>query len=193
MVVLDALVSFGEDADRISFLDEDVARQGVTILGRPVGRLDDHLDLAVHRFHVCVGNNRSRQRIHERLAALGCRPHVVVHPSSSVAISATIGVGVFVAAQAVVAPAARLQRGTIVNHGAVVDHECVVAEFCHVAPGVTLGGNVRLGTRVLVGAGATILPGVNVGDDAIVGAGAVVITDVPPQTTVVGVPARQIR
>ena len=60
-------------------------------------------------------------------------------------------------------------------------------------PSATLAGNVRLGERVLVGAGANILPGINIGDAAIIGAGAVVTADVPPGTTYVGVPARQIR
>jgi acetyltransferase-like isoleucine patch superfamily enzyme len=44
----------------------------------------------------------------------------------------------------------------------------------------------------LIGAGATVSPGVLVGDRAIVGAGAVVVTDVPAGATVVGVPARVI-
>jgi len=193
LVVLDALVCSGQDPDMISFLDENDARVGETTFGHLIGRLDDRIDLSKHRFHVCVGNNRSRQRIHERLAASGCRPQTVVHPASSVAVSAEIGAGVFVAARAVLAPAARVQAGTIVNHGAIIDHECLVSEFCHVGPAVTLGGNVTLGMRVLAGAGATILPGTRIGDDATVGAGAVVTADVPPRSTFVGVPARQIR
>ena len=44
-----------------------------------------------------------------------------------------------------------------------------------------------------IGAGVTILPGVTVGEHAIVGAGAVVTHDVPPNTIVVGNPARVLR
>jgi acetyltransferase-like isoleucine patch superfamily enzyme len=44
-----------------------------------------------------------------------------------------------------------------------------------------------------IGAGAVILPGVTVGERAMVGAGAVVTKDVPPETIVVGNPARVVR
>ena len=44
-----------------------------------------------------------------------------------------------------------------------------------------------------VGSSATILCGVTIGENAIVGAGAVVTKDVPPNTTVAGVPAHVIK
>jgi len=50
---------------------------------------------------------------------------------------------------------------------------------------------VRKGATI--GANATILPGITVGEKAMVGAGAVVTKDVPPQTLVVGNPAKSIR
>ena len=45
----------------------------------------------------------------------------------------------------------------------------------------------------IIGANATILPGINIGEGAMVGAGAVVTKDVPPRTLVVGNPARIVR
>jgi acetyltransferase-like isoleucine patch superfamily enzyme len=53
-------------------------------------------------------------------------------------------------------------------------------------------GEVVIGERAMIGADAVILPGVEVGADAEVGANAVVTEDVPPGTTVAGVPARPI-
>jgi len=72
----------------------------------------------------------------------------------------------------------------------VVDHECVVGEFSHVAPNATLGGQVKIGARVLIGAGANILPGMTIGDDCVVGAGAVVTRNLTGGTYV-GMPARR--
>ncbi len=65
---------------------------------------------------------------------------------------------------------------------------------------VFLGGNTwsgrsafrgypRIGNDVVIGAGARILGPVTVGDRALIGANAVVLTDVPPGTTALGVPA----
>ncbi len=44
-----------------------------------------------------------------------------------------------------------------------------------------------------IGANATILPGIEIGERAMIGAGSVVINNIPPDTTWVGNPARQIK
>jgi len=53
-------------------------------------------------------------------------------------------------------------------------------------------GEVVIGERAMIGADAVILPGVEIGADAEVGANSVVTEDVPPGTTVAGVPAKPI-
>jgi serine O-acetyltransferase len=62
---------------------------------------------------------------------------------------------------------------------------------------VTIGAERRqapvLGNDVFVGAGAKILGNISVGNGARIGANAVVVKDVPPHTTVVGIPARVVR
>jgi acetyltransferase-like isoleucine patch superfamily enzyme len=54
-------------------------------------------------------------------------------------------------------------------------------------------GRVEIGRDVLIGANATVLPGVKIGDGAMVAAGSVVTRDVPPYSLVAGVPARVVR
>ncbi len=53
-----------------------------------------------------------------------------------------------------------------------------------------LGATVERGA--VIGANATILPGVRIGERAVVAAGSVVTKDVPPETVVAGVPARPV-
>jgi acetyltransferase-like isoleucine patch superfamily enzyme len=52
---------------------------------------------------------------------------------------------------------------------------------------------VKIGSNVTINGGATILPGVTIGDNAIIGASALVTRDVPPNSTVMGIPARVVR
>ena len=52
---------------------------------------------------------------------------------------------------------------------------------------------IKIGNNVEIGSNATILPGVTIGDGATVGAGAVVTEDVPPNSVVVGVPAKVVK
>lgn len=98
-------------------------------------------------------------------------------------------------------PGADLGGGCVVAHGVglVVGGESVTGEDCTLLHGVTLGearfdetACPRLGDRVTVGAGASVLGGITVGDGAMIGAGAVVLDDVPAGARVAGVPARVI-
>lgn len=172
-------------------IDDNPALQGTEVLGVAVAIHIPADAIGIFAFHVAIGNNAVRER---KFGALACelQPASVIHPHASVSESATLGAGSFVAAQAVIGPQAVLGEGCIVNHGAVIDHDCVVGAFCHIAPNATLAGHVRLGQRVLVGAGANILPGVTIGDDCVIGAGAVVLRDITAGTTLAGVPARTI-
>jgi serine O-acetyltransferase len=99
-------------------------------------------------------------------------------------------------------PAARIGSGVLIDHGTsvVIGETAVVEDYVSLLHEVTLGGTgketgdrhpkVRRG--VLIGAGAKILGNIEIGRGAKVGAGSVVLRDVPPHTTVAGVPARVV-
>lgn len=172
------------------FLSEDSSQVGKLFMGRevlPLARASTARD-----FHLSIGNNAARSRLHRLLSEWGLAAASVIHPSATLAASAEISAGSFIAAGAILAPNCRVGNSSIINHRAVVDHDAWVGRYCHIAPGVILGGAVRIGDNVLVGAGAIVLPGIRIEDGAVVGAGAVVLDNVPQGVTVVGVPARQI-
>lgn len=97
-------------------------------------------------------------------------------------------------------PAARFGHGVMLDHGTglVVGETAVVGNRVSILQSVTLGGtgkedgdrHPKIGDGVLISAGAKILGNITVGEGAKVGAGSVVLKDVPPHTTVAGVPAR---
>ena len=113
----------------------------------------------------------------------------VVHPQAFVASEAMLGEGAQVMAGAVVQPGTQVGENVIVNTNASVDHDCDIRRHVHVAPGATISGGVTLEEGVHIGTGASIIQEIQVGEQSIIGAGAVVIEDVPPETTVIGVPA----
>lgn len=61
------------------------------------------------------------------------------------------------------------------------------------AKGLQFNVDVKICNNVWIGAGAIIMPGITVGENSVVGAGSVVTKDVPPNTVVVGNPARVLR
>jgi serine O-acetyltransferase len=99
-------------------------------------------------------------------------------------------------------PAARIGSGLLIDHGTsvVIGETAVVEDYVSLLHEVTLGGTgkeagdrhpkVRRG--VLIGAGAKILGNIEIGRGAKVAAGSVVLKDVPPHTTVAGIPARVV-
>ncbi len=99
-------------------------------------------------------------------------------------------------------PAARIGSGILVDHatGLVIGETAVVGDNVSMLHEVTLGGtgkdtgdrHPKVGSGVLIGAGAKILGNVTIGDCAKIGAGSVVLADVPSHCTVAGVPARRV-
>ncbi len=99
-------------------------------------------------------------------------------------------------------PAARFGHGLMLDHatGFVVGETAVLGDDISILHGVTLGGSgkqsgdrhPKIGDGVMIGANASILGNIRIGTNAKVGAGSVVVSDVPPCSTVVGVPAKVV-
>ena len=99
-------------------------------------------------------------------------------------------------------PAARVGAGIMLDHGTgiVVGETAVIGDNCSLLHSVTLGGtgkevgdrHPKIGPWVMIGAGAKVLGNISVGKCSRVAAGSVVLDDVPPNTTVAGVPAKAI-
>jgi serine O-acetyltransferase len=99
-------------------------------------------------------------------------------------------------------PAARIGRGIMLDHatGIVIGETAEVGDMSSLLHGVTLGGSgkeggdrhPKVGRHVMIGAGAKILGNIKIGHCARIAAGSVVLKEVPPNTTVAGVPAKVV-
>ena len=95
-------------------------------------------------------------------------------------------------------PGATIGSRFFIDHGmgVVIGETAEIGDNVMLYQGVTLGGtstrrvkrHPTLRDNVVVGAGAKIIGGIEIGENARVGAGSVVVTNVPPNATVVGVP-----
>ena len=131
------------------------------------------------------------QRFAHRLLKSGSRDFALYLQSQS---SRVFGVDIH--------PAARIGSGIMLDHatGIVIGETAEVGDMSSLLHGVTLGGSgkeggdrhPKVGRNVMIGAGAKILGNIKVGNCARVAAGSVVLKDVPPNTTVAGVPAKVV-
>ena len=100
-------------------------------------------------------------------------------------------------------PGAKIGTGVFIDHGSgiVIGETAEVGDGCTLYQGVTLGGTGKdkgkrhptLERNVTVGSGAKILGPFTVGENSKIAAGAVVLTEIPPDCTAVGVPARVVK
>ncbi len=131
-----------------------------------------------------------------RLAHVLNRMHIPVIPHCIMSLSRILtGIEIH--------PAAVISGGFFIDHGfgVVIGETAEIGNNVTLFQGVTLGGTGKetgkrhptLGNNVVVGAGAKILGGITIGNDVYVGANAVVLTHVPDNCTVVGVPGRCVK
>ena len=99
-------------------------------------------------------------------------------------------------------PGATIGKGFFIDHGmgTVIGETTEIGRNVTVYQGVTLGGTGKekgkrhptIGDNVVVATGAKILGSFTVGNDSKIGAGSVVLSEVPPHSTVVGIPGRVV-
>lgn len=100
-------------------------------------------------------------------------------------------------------PGATIGKRLVIDHGTgvVIGETAEIGDDVLIYQGVTLGGTGKdtgkrhptIGNNVMISAGSKVLGPIKVGDGSRVAAGAIVLHDVPPNTTVVGVPARVVK
>lgn len=100
-------------------------------------------------------------------------------------------------------PGATIGKGLFIDHGhgVVIGETAIIGDNVTLYQGVTLGGTGKehgkrhptLEDNVMVGTGAKVLGSITIGANSMIGAGSVVLENVPPNSTVVGVPGRVVK
>lgn len=100
-------------------------------------------------------------------------------------------------------PGATIGRRLVIDHGMgiVIGETAEIGDDCLIYHGVTLGGTGKdvgkrhptIGDNVLIGTGAKVLGPIKVGSGSRIAANSVVLSEIPPNSTAVGVPAKVVR
>lgn len=100
-------------------------------------------------------------------------------------------------------PGAQIGKGFFIDHGqgVTIGETTVIGDNVTLYQGVTLGGTGKeqgkrhptIGNNVMISTGAKVLGSFKIGDNSKIGAGSVVLEEVPPNSTVVGVPGRVVK
>jgi serine O-acetyltransferase len=97
-------------------------------------------------------------------------------------------------------PGAKIGKRLFIDHGmgVVIGETCEIGDNVTIYQGVTLGGTGKekgkrhptVKDNALIATGAKVLGSITIGENAKIGAGSVVLRDVPPHSTVVGIPGK---
>lgn len=100
-------------------------------------------------------------------------------------------------------PGAQIGKNLFIDHGmgVVIGETTIIGDNVIIYQGATLGGTGKekgkrhptIGNNVMISAGAKILGSFKVGDNSKIGAGSVVLKEVPPNSTVVGIPGKIVK
>lgn len=100
-------------------------------------------------------------------------------------------------------PGATIGKGLFIDHGSgvIIGETAIVGDNVTLYQGVTLGGTGKetgkrhptIEDNVMISAGAKIIGSFTIGENSKIGAGSVVLKEVPPNSTVVGVPGHVVK
>lgn len=166
----------------IRAFDDDSERKGVN----DIESISSEMSLVIP-----IGNSKTRKSLFERVPS-SCHFPTFVHSSCILEDekSITVGRGCILTARSIFTTNIQIGDFVVINLNCTVGHDVVMENFVSVMPSVDIGGNVYIESEAYIGTNATILPGIRIGRGSVVAAGAVVTKDVPPNTTVKGVPAK---
>ena len=147
-------------------------------------------------------------------------PHAVIFYDVEIGAGTLIGDGASIREQCRIGSRCIISRYVTINYNTRVGNRTKIMDLTHITGNCTIGDDVFISTTVgmtndnmigqaeyeegrvkgpticngaVIGAGATLLPGVVIGEKAVIGAGAVVTRDVQENTVVMGMPARMMR
>lgn len=117
----------------------------------------------------------------------------IVDPSVFVSRTATIGAGCVIYPGCFVGFKAVLGNRVFVLSGSTINHDCRIDDFAVLCSGAQLAGTVHVEEDCYLGQACTVRQMLRIGRRSMIGMGAVIIRDVPPNSVMVGNPARKLR
>lgn len=164
--------------------------QGYPILANDIDNIENPSDYV---YFVAIGNNAKRKVWFDKLKSYNLSLINVIDRSAIVSSNATIGEGSFIGRLVILNRGSSIGDNCVINTRALIEHGCHIYDHVNISTNATLNGDVIAGVGSFIGSGTVINGQLTIGEWALVGSGAVVIKDVEPHTTVVGVPAKNIK
>jgi sugar O-acyltransferase (sialic acid O-acetyltransferase NeuD family) len=175
----------------VALYDDDASKWGSSIFNIPIkGGLDDLEKLGSVSAFIAIGKNEVRKKIVERFTSIDWL--TIIHPRASLHSSVQVGRGTLIQEGCILEPDVVIGEHCILNANSMIGHESVLENYVHNA-GAKLNGNVHICEGVLLGGNSTVHPGVTVGAWSKSAIASAIMRDVPPNSILIGNPARVMK
>lgn len=176
------------------YLDDSGDVLGAFQTGVPwLGGVDNFSPSHGDAFILALGTPRTKRIVHEKLRVRGGSFPRLIHPSANIAPTAQIDEGTIFGLLTAAGPNTRTGRFVAFNNGSGIGHDCTVGDYTTLSANIDVTGSAIIGSDVMIGTKAVILPKVVVGDGATIGAGSIVYRSVPAGATVYAPPAKLLK
>lgn len=166
------------------------ARENETLFTFPVVSSLSVLEKS-NQIFCAIGDNQERSEYFKKFEEKNIIN--VISKNTYIALTSTLGRGLFIAHGAHVGPMAVIGDNTIINTHAVIEHECNIGKHSHISVNTTITGRCTIGDFVFVGAGTVLRDKISVCSNVTIGAGSVVVKDIVEPGIYAGSPARKIK
>lgn len=154
---------------------------------------DDNYSLCENDEFVCgIGDCHTREKVIKKFLSKGAKFINLIHPTSIVADTSRIGIGVIIYPFSSISVNTTIGNGTLINSHVSIGHDTEIGSFCTISAHCDITGMCFLGDRVFMGSSSHIIPSTKIENDAYICAGSTVMTQVKSGTKVLGTPARAV-
>lgn len=142
-------------------------------------------------FIIATGEPSAREALYNRVLAAGYELTSLIASGARIGSGTQLGRGV-IAKDICITTDITIGDNVLLNGRVNIGHDGVIGDHTVLSNDTNFGGGVVVGRRAFVGMGAIVKERITIGDDSIVSMGAVVYRSVPPETIVLGNPAKVI-
>jgi len=181
--------------DILGFIDNAPELQNKHINGSPLLgddswllSYDDEIDVVI-----AVGVSHARKKIYEKFSHKQniSFPNIIAN-DVKYSDTVTIGKGCIIGFYSLLTVNISIGDFVLLNSYCQVAHNACIGNFVTLYGNASVSGNVSIGECVEIGVGTRILPKISIGENSKVGIGSVVVSNVPANCTVFGVPAKRV-